>query len=179
MLVVDSGERFRVHPDLLELGSPRLAQQMQEDGSSSSVLLPDVTGSQALFLLHALYAQPSLYDWAASQPQRSLLDLAGLSSSLGFVSMVSVLEQALVKATKAALQGRSADHVGSWLSPNTVLSLYELAHHNKLAALQMELAICIACFCRTGELKSCHLHSADSRLLVLLEAMQQQKPQTL
>ena len=108
--MLDSGEVFRVHSQLLELSSTTLAEALAAcaPGRAYSLVLPDIDSKAVLLLLHALCAAPATNIWADAQPADQLRALASVCHALGCMQMVHVVDRALVKQANVCITARNA-----------------------------------------------------------------------
>ena len=162
-LVLDSGERFRVHTDLLELSSAHLASVLQARGTEV-MLLADVSVHEARLLLRALYAQPCLCKWAAEQSPADLLSLAQIASTLGCTKMCNTVDSVvttMVKTPMSCKPEKSRLRAGHWLMPQQVLWRYLQSHACGLKGLQSVLADQIVELCYVGMLNHGHVSAAS------------------
>ena len=158
MLALDSGEHFRVHTDLLELCSPKLASLLNSSGRGH-VHLTDVSGKQALLLLHALYAGPGLSAWAQMQSPRDLADLARLSKVVSCSQLLETADKALVKYVVNDIKQPKPTWHSPWLRASTVVHEYMSAHKLGLPAYQKQCAAVMVDLCSRRQLPTYHLES--------------------
>lgn len=135
-LVLDSGQVFHVHADLLELSSSTLAEALatargRSSGAAPSLHLPGVTGRQAIILLQALYAMPSAVTWASAQPATDLLELASVCHALACARLLHLAQDALVKQAHACI------------TKDNAIKLYYQARQLDMSAFQQECAVSI------------------------------------
>ena len=162
--MLDTGETFRAHSQLLVLSSCTIAEAAGKGPTPAHLQLsfPGVSTNQVLLLLCALYAMPKTAEWAG---KLALAELQALAEVCHAQSCEHLLEIA-----DGALANQADEFIDSW----SALDLYRQARELGLAGFQQSCAKAIVTDLHAGThwgLRS-NLHE-DGLCPILLEVAAQ------
>ena len=128
-LILDSGEKFRVHSLLLEssssiFGEALLSAPASVPGERIGLRLPGVSGEQAVLFVQMLYNTFDMPAWLKARTCEELYKLAAVCYALACNELLASVDSALM------------DQADSTISAANALDTYVQAHTHHLKGLQ-------------------------------------------